>query len=147
MERLLVKDWMTPDPITVDPDTTLPAAYHLMKLNAIRRLPVVDKEGRLVGIVTLGDIREARPKESTALNIWELHSLAASLTVRDFMSPHPITVTPDTSIQQAAKLLLEHKIGGLPVVEQDRLVGIITETDIFRLLVEQFPEPESAPET
>ena len=142
MERLLVKDWMTPDPITVEPDTTLPAAYHLMKLNQIRRLPVVDSQGRLVGIVTLGDIREARPKESATLSIWELHSMVAGLQVQEFMSPQPITVTPDTPIREAAQLMLQHKVGGLPVVEEGRLVGIITDSDIFRLLVERLPEPE-----
>ncbi|RME46677.1 MAG: CBS domain-containing protein [Chloroflexi bacterium] len=147
MEQLLVKDWMTTDPITVEPETTLPAAYHLMKLNRIRRLPVVDSQGKLVGIVTLGDIREARPKESTALSIWELHSMVAGLEVREFMSPQPITVTPDTPIRQAAQLMLQHKIGGLPVVDQGRLVGIITDSDIFRLLVERLPEIEAGPAT
>lgn len=146
MERLLVRDWMTSDPITVEPETTLPAVYHLMKLNEIRRLPVVDGEGRLIGIVTQGDIREARPKESTTLNIWELHTLVAGLVVRDFMSPQPITVTPDTSVKQAARLMLHHKVGGLPVVDEQRVVGIITESDIFRLLVDQLPEPSVKPD-
>jgi CBS domain-containing protein len=140
MKQWLVKDWMTSDPVTVDPRATLPAAYHLMKLNRIRRLPVVDDAGRLIGIVTLGDIREARPKETETLNIWELHFKVAGLEVRDFMTPQPITVTPDTPIQQAARLMLQHKIGGLPVVDAGHLVGIITESDIFRLLVEQLPE-------
>lgn len=142
MKRLLVKDWMTLDPITVEPETTLPAAHHIMKLNDIRRLPVVDSQGRLVGIVTLGDIREARPKESTVLSIWELHSLVAGLEVREFMTRQPFTVLPDTPIRDAAQLMLRHKIGGLPVVDQGRLVGIITDSDIFRLLVEQLPELE-----
>ena len=140
MERLLVRDWMTPDPVTVDPETSLSAAYHLMKLNDVRRLPVVDDDGRLLGIVTIGDIREARPKESEHLSIWELHVKVASLKVREFMTPHPITVTPDTSIKQAAQLMLQHKIGGLPVVEGGKLVGIITDSDIFRLLVERLPD-------
>lgn len=146
MERLLVKDWMTPNPITVEPETTLPAAYHVMKLNDIRRLPVVDSQGRVVGIVTMGDIREARPKQSAVLNLWELHSLAASLEVQDFMTPHPVTVTPETPIRKAAEFMLQHKVGGLPVVEGGRLVGIITDSDIFRLLVEQLPELEVEPE-
>jgi len=143
MEQLMVRDWMTPDPITVEPRTTLPAAYYLMKLNHIRRLPVVDHESRLVGIVTLGDIREARPKESTRLNLWEHHFLTASLEVQDFMSPNPVAVAPDTSIRHAAQLMLQRKIGGLPVVDGGRLVGILTESDLLRLLVEQLlPEPE-----
>jgi CBS-domain-containing membrane protein len=140
MESLLVRDWMSKDPVTIEPQTTLPAAYHLMKLNRIRRLPVVDHEGRLLGIVTQGDIREARPKESISLSIWELHFRVASLEAKDFMTPNPVTVTPETSIKQAAQLMLQHKIGGLPVVEAKRLVGVITESDIFRLLVEQLPD-------
>lgn len=143
MQQLLVRDWMTPNPITVEANTTLPAVYHIMKLNNIRRLPVVDSQGRLIGIVTLGDIREARPKTSAVLNILELHSLVAGLEVREFMSPEPITVAPDTSIRQAAQLMMHHKIGGLPVVDTGRLVGIITDSDIFRLLVEQLPENNS----
>lgn len=147
MEQILVKDWMTPDPITVDSQTTLPVAYYLMKLNNIRRLPVVDLEGRLVGIVTLGDIREARPKESSRLNIWELHFSAASLEVRDFMSLQPIAVTPDTPIDQAVRLMLEHKIGGLPVVDGGQLVGILTESDLLRLLAVQLHrDTETEPE-
>lgn len=144
MERLLVRDWMTPNPITVEAETTLPAAYHVMKLNGIRRLPVVDSHGRLIGVVTLGDIREARPKSSATLNILELHSLVAGLEVRDFMSRQPITVAPDTPIRRAAQLMLHHKIGGLPVVDMGRLVGIITDSDIFRVLVEQLPENDPA---
>lgn len=143
MDEILVRDWMTPNPITVDPETTLPAAYYLMKLNNIRRLPVVNSEQRLVGIVTLGDIREARPKESARLNVWELHFLTASLEVRDFMSPEPITVAPDTPVSQAARLMLEHKMGGLPVVEAGKVVGIITESDLLRLLVDRFLTPDT----
>lgn len=142
MKQWLVKDWMTSNPITVDPKTTLPAAYHLMKLNRIRRLPVVNDEGQLVGIVTLGDIREARPKESKSSSAWELHLLIAGLETRDFMSPNPITVAPETPVKQAAQLMLQHKIGGLPVIDADSVVGIITESDICRVLIERLPEPD-----
>jgi acetoin utilization protein AcuB len=146
MEHLLVKAWMTSDPITVDPEATLSTCYHLMRLNGIRRLPVVDSAGRLVGIVTLGDIREGRPKRRPTEDIpltsdmWERHLLVASREVREFMSPSPITVEPDTPVKEAARLMLEHKIGGLPVVDEGRVVGIITESDVFRLLVGQLPE-------
>lgn len=136
VRRHLVKDWMTPDPITIGPDTTLPEANHLMKECDIRRLLVVE-DCRLVGIVTLGDIREASPSCATSLSFYELNYLIARLTVREIMTPDPITVSLDTSIEAAARLMLEHKFGGLPVCEGDRLVGIITETDIFRLLVNE----------
>lgn len=149
MERLLVQDWMTIEPITIDMQTNLSTAYHLMRLNHVRRLPVLDQRGKLVGIITQGDIREARPKEHAApgkVPSWELHILAASLEAKDFMTPNPVVVKPETPIREAARLMLEHKIGGLPVVAQkegqERIVGILTESDLCRFLVEQVPEPE-----
>lgn len=136
MHKNLVRDWMTPNPITIDPKTTLPEAHKLMKECHIRRLPVVDR-GKLVGIVTLGDIREAEPSDATALSIFELNYLIARLTVDRIMTRNPITIKPEADIREAAQVMLEHKIGGLPVVENDKLVGIITESDIFRVLVQQ----------
>ena len=134
VRRHLVKDWMTPDPVIIDPRTTLPEAGRLMKECNIRRLPVVEN-GRLVGIVTLGDIREASPSNATSLSIYELNYLLSRLTVGEIMTRDPISIAPDTSIEAAARLMLERKIGGLPVIEGDKVVGIITESDIFRLLV------------
>lgn len=139
MNNTLVRDWMTRDPITVGLKTSLPEAHKLMKECHIRRLPVIDHD-RLVGIVTLGDIREASPSDATSLSIFELHYLLAKLTIAEMMTRDPITVTPDATIRDAAKLMLEHKIGGLPVVENGKLVGIITESDIFRVLAQE-PEP------
>lgn len=136
MKSLTVKDWMTPNPITVTPSTTVPEANTLMKQGRIRRLPVVDN-GRLVGIVTLGDIREASPSDATSLSIYELNYLVAQLTIEKIMTRDPITITPDATIHKAARLLLEHKIGSLPVVADGRLIGIITESDIFRVLVRE----------
>lgn len=133
-KRHLVKDWMTPDPITIAPTTTLPEAHRLMKECAIRRIPVVE-QGRLVGIVTLGDIREASPSQATSLSIYEMNYLISRLTVEQIMTRDPISITPDTSIEAAARLMLDHKIGGLPVIDGERVAGIITESDIFRLLV------------
>ncbi len=134
VRRRMVKDWMTPDPIIIDPRTTLPEAARLMKECSIRRLPVVE-DGRLVGIVTLGDIREASPSNATALSIYELNYLLSRLTIGEIMTREPISIAPDTSIEAAARLMLERKIGGLPVVDAGKVVGIITESDIFRLLV------------
>ncbi len=144
MRRQHVKDWMTVDPVTIGPQTTLPEANRLMKECNIRRLPVVD-QGKLVGIVTLSDIREASPSNATALSIYELNYLLARLTVGEIMTRDPFTVAPDTSIEAAARLMLDHKIGSLPVVQETRLVGIITESDIFRMLVlEGEPRPTFA---
>jgi acetoin utilization protein AcuB len=130
-----VRDWMTANPITISPRTTLPEAHQIMKEKRIRRLPVVDENGRLVGIVTLGDVREASPSDATSLSIFELNYILARLTVDKIMTRKVITVTPDTPIYETARLMLEHKIGGLPVVEDGRVVGIITESDIFKMVV------------
>lgn len=134
MNDKLVRDWMTSDPITITGQTVLPEAHRLMKEHGIRRLPVVEN-GKLVGIVTLGDIREAEPSDATSLSIFELHYLLAKLPVSQFMTRDPITVTPLTPIGRAAQIMLENKIGGLPVVDRGKLVGIITESDIFRMLI------------
>jgi CBS domain-containing protein len=132
-----VSDWMTANPISITPETNLPKAHQLMKEYKVRRLPVVDN-GILVGIVTLGDIREASPSDATALSIYELNYLLSNLTVRDIMTPNPVTVSPSTSLHDAAKLMLEKKIGGLPVMDEGALVGIMTESDVFRAVMEIF---------
>ncbi len=142
MRKNHVRDWMTPNPISIDPKTTLPEAHKLMKECHIRRLPVVDR-GKLVGILTLGDIREASPSDASALSIFELNYLLAKLTVENIMTRDPLTIAPGATIREAAQLMLDHKIGSLPVVEGEKLVGIITESDIFRVLVQE-PEPSNA---
>ncbi len=129
-----VKDWMSGKVITITPDQTLPDAHEIMKKRKIRRLPVVEN-GELVGILTLGDLREAGPSDATTLSIFEMNYLLARLKVREIMTTDPLTVTPQTSLTDAAKLMLHHKIGGLPVVEGNTVVGIITESDIFRAYV------------
>jgi len=134
VKQALVRDWMSKDVLTVDPKTPIAEAYRLMKERKVRRLPVV-KDGRLIGIVTLGDVREASPSSATSLSIWELNYLWAQLTVDRVMKTHVITIAPDATIMDAASLMLEHKISGLPVVDDGTLVGIITESDIFRMLV------------
>lgn len=142
MKDLLVKDWMTQKVITVDTRTTLPEAHKLMRINGIRRLPVVEK-GKVVGIVTRSDIREASPSEATSLSVWELHYLLSKLDVGHIMTREPIVVSPEATIKEAAKAMYENKIGGLPVVGSDgRLQGIITESDIFRILISWFDEQE-----
>jgi CBS domain-containing protein len=134
MNTQLVRDWMTTHPITIAPTTTLPEAQQIMMENHIRRLPVVWHD-KLVGILTFGDIREAKPSDATTLSVYELNYLLDRLTVKSIMTPDPITIHPDESIRQAARLMLEYKIGGLPVVENGEVLGILTETDFCRLLV------------
>ena len=111
----------------------------------IRRLPVVDEDKNLIGIVTLGDIREASPSDATSLSIWELNYLLEKLQVRRIMTPNPVTVYTNDTIATAARLMLENKISGLPVLDptDDSLVGIITESDIFSLVAQTWEEPEA----
>lgn len=136
MKKSLVRDWMTSDPVTIEPKVTLPEAQKLMKDRRIRRLLVLHR-GRLVGIVTQGDIRGAEPSEASTLSIFETHYLLAKLTVEKIMTWEPVTISPEATVSQAAQLMLEHKIGGLPVVDNEQLIGIITESDIFRVLVQE----------
>lgn len=135
MKLELVRDWMSRDVITVTPETLLPDADRLMVSHVIRRLPVV-ADGRLVGIVTYGDIRSARPSRASSLSIWELNYLVNRLTVAEIMTRQPITISQDATIGEAAQLMLKNMISGLPVLDnQGNLVGIITESDIFRMVV------------
>lgn len=138
MKKELVKDWMTRDVVTISSDMTLPEAHRLMIDRKIRRLPVVD-HGRLVGIVTRGDIRGAEPSGATSLSIWEVNYLLARLKIGELMSSNPATISAEATIGEAARLMLEKKISGLPVVDQARqVVGIITESDIFRMVVQEW---------
>ena len=145
MRNELVANWMSPDVITVTPDTSLTDADNLLHEYNIRRLPVIDAENNMLGILTLGDIREASASDATSLNIWELNYLLEKLAVRKIMTPNPITVYVNDSIATAASMMLENKIIGLPVLDpaDDSLVGIITESDIFSMVVQTWEEFES----
>jgi CBS domain-containing protein len=144
MKQEIIADWMTKDPITITPDTTLPEAHRLMKKHGIRRLPVM-KNKRLVGIVTLGDVRGAEPSGATVLSIWEINHLVSRLKVEELMTPNPIVVHEDAEVGEAAHLMLRYKISGLPVVDDNgELVGIITESDMFRMVVHDWLQ-ESEP--
>lgn len=139
MQKELVKDWMTKDVISVTTDTKLPEAHRLMTEHDIRRLPVVDSEGALVGIVTRGDVRGAEPSTGTSLNIWEVNYLLGKLRVQEIMTEVPLTITWDATIGKASRTMLEHKVSGLPVLDsKGQLAGIITESDIFRLVVQMW---------
>jgi len=144
MKTELVKDWMTPNPICASPDMPLPEAHQLMKDHHVRRLPVVDAQGKLVGIVTRGDIRGAEPSEATSLSIYEVHYLLGRLTLDHIMTRNPVTVRPNTTLQEAAYLMLRHKIAGLPVMDGGHVVGILTESDLFRLVVKMWEKEEQA---
>ncbi len=136
MKKELVKDWMTTDVLTVLPETSLPEAHQIMVSEEIRRLPVVDDEGRLIGMVTLGDVRGAQPSPATSLSIWEMNYVLSNLKIEKIMSPNPITIHPEQTIGEAARIMLENRISGIPVVNAEgRICGIITESDIFSMVV------------
>lgn len=133
---MLVRDRMTPNPITITPDISVTEALRLMGDKKIRRLPVVERNGKLVGIVSDRDLFQASPSPATSLAIWEIHDLLAKLTVDKTMATDVITVTEDTPLEEAARVMVDRRIGGLPVMKGDELVGIITESDLFQALLE-----------
>jgi CBS domain-containing protein len=141
MKKEYVRDWMTPEPTTIDPGLSVSGAYRLMKDRRIRRLPVVEGD-RLVGIVTLGDLRAAVASPEANLDIFEMAFHMERFTVMQIMTHQVVTVTPDTPIEIACELMLKHKIGGLPVVTDRRLVGILSESDIFRLVAQHWSKGE-----
>lgn len=136
---MMVKDWMTPNPVVITPDKTVPEAAALIKKGGFRRLPVV-RDGSLVGIVTDRDIKEAMPSDATSLSVWELNYLIAKLSIGEIMTKEPITVGDAMPLQTAAKLMLERRVGGLPVVHEGTLVGIITVTDVLKAFLNREAE-------
>lgn len=138
MKGHLVKDIMTVDVLSIAPDSTLPEARRLMSSKKVRRLPVVDA-GKLVGIISLSDVDEASPSGASTLSIWELNYVLAKLQVKEVMTRDPITVTPETTVGETARLMAQKKIGGIPVVDAaGALAGIVTESDIFRLVAQEW---------
>jgi acetoin utilization protein AcuB len=137
-KKLLVQDIMTRDPLTVTPETSLIDAYEVMTDNEIRRLPVLTAD-ELVGIVTLSDILGTIPSMLADADV-ETKLLLSARKVRSVMSWSPVTVDPEDTIQDAAERMLDEQVSGLPVISGGNLVGIITESDIFRLVVESWAE-------
>jgi len=132
---MLVERWMKANPITVGPLDSFRHAMNLIRQRGIRHLPVVEG-GRLVGIVTDRDVRQASPSAATSLEVHELHYLLEKIKIRDIMTSEVVTATPEMPIEAAARLMLTHRIGSLPVLRGMALVGIITETDILSAFVE-----------
>jgi acetoin utilization protein AcuB len=110
-------------------------ALNLMKREKIRRTPVI-KDDRLVGIVSDKDLLNASPSPATSLSVWEINYLLSKITVHEVMTKNVLTVTEDTPIEEAARIMVDNKIGGLPVMQEEMLVGIITETDLFKVFLE-----------
>jgi len=133
---MLVGERMTRNPVTITEDTSLDDALHLMRERKVRRFPILDTAGHLVGIISDKDLLHAAPSPASTLSVYEMHYLLAKLTVKKVMSSPVITVGPDTPVEVAARIMADNKIGGLPVMDDGNLVGIITETDIFKVLLE-----------
>lgn len=132
---MLVRNWMTSKVITVTPDTSLLKIGKIMKDNNIRRVPVLDAEGRVIGIVSDRDVRDASPSKATTLDMYEMHYLLAEIRASNIMNSNPITVKSTDTVEKAAMLMLDNRIGGLPVVDDGKLVGIISDQDVFKALV------------
>ena len=135
---MLVRERMSCHPATITPDIPITEALRLMRDRQVRRLPVLDQEGNLIGIVSEKDLLYASPSPATSLSIYEMHYLLSQLRIQELMTKDVITVTPDTLLEEAARIMVDNKIGGLPVTEGRKLLGIITQTDIFEVLLEQF---------
>jgi len=132
---MFVRDRMTVNPVVIKADASIADALAVMKEKKVRRLPVLDAKGKLVGIVSEKDLLYASPSPSTSLSVWEINTLVGRLKVESVMAKKVLTVAEDMPIEEAARLMAEKKIGGLPVVKNDKLVGIVTETDLFRAFV------------
>jgi len=132
---MLVRDRMSKDVVVISSSTTILEAEKIMKEKEIRRLPVVDRE-KLVGIVTFNDLLEAEPSKATTLSRFELTYLLSKMTVAEIMKKKVITIKPDIPIEEAAFIMKNNKVGGLPVIEETRVMGMITESDVFEVLVE-----------
>ena len=132
---MFVTDWMTKQVVTVTPESSVSDALHLMKEKRIKHLPVV-KDGRLAGMLSDRDVKAYSPSKATTLDVYELHYLLAKAKVSEAMSHETVTAEPFTPVEEAARVMLEKNVGCLPVLEGDLLVGIISDRDIFRALVD-----------
>lgn len=133
---MLVQELMTKNPQTISPETSVPDALSLMRQKKVRRLPVLDKTGKLVGIVSDQDLLYASPSPATSLSVFEINSLIAKITVAHVMTKKVVTITEDLPVEEAARIMADKKIGGLPVMKGAKLAGIVTETDLFRALLQ-----------
>ncbi len=136
---MFVRDRMSSPAVTVKPDTPFQQTMRLMKEKGFGRFPVVDDQGKIVGIVSEVDLMHASPSPATSLSVWELHDLLSRLQIQEIMTQEVVTTSPGATIEEAASQMVKHQIGALPVVNPENLVvGIITETDIFQTFVDLF---------
>jgi acetoin utilization protein AcuB len=132
---MLVGERMSHPVIVVTPDMTVLDAVDLLRREHIRRAPVV-QDGKLVGIVSEKDMLNASPSAATLLSVWEVNYLVSKIKVKDVMTKRVLTTTEDTPIEEAARVMADSRVGGLPVLRDGKVVGIITETDVFKIMLE-----------
>ncbi|NCC64236.1 MAG: CBS domain-containing protein [Spirochaetia bacterium] len=135
---MIIERRMTRNPVTATPDMSIAEASNLMKQEKVHRLPVLDKEKRLVGIITEKDILYATPSPASSLSIHEMAYLLSKLTVKKLMSKNVVTITKDTTVEEAARMMVDQDLSSLPVLEGDKLIGIVTKSDMFKILLELF---------
>lgn len=140
---MLVRQRMTERLVTIKPDMPVAEALSIMRQNKIRRLPIVNKRGKLIGIVSEKDLLYASPSPATSLSVYEVGYLLSKLKVHDIMTEELITVDADAPLEEAARIMIDNQVSGLPVMERGDLVGIITETDIFKTVLEMLGARES----
>lgn len=140
---MLIRERMSHPVITVSADMSMQEALDHMRKEHIRRLPVINKRGQLVGIVTETDLAKASPSQATTLSVWEIRELVSKVKVEEIMTPDVVTVTDDTPIEEAARIMADCNVSGLPVMREGKLVGLITETDLFKIFLELFGARES----
>ena len=129
---------MTLNPVTISPDASVVEASELMKREKVHRLPVLDKDKKLVGVISEKDILYASPSPASSLSIHEMAYLLSQLTVRKLMTKNPVTVSKDIPVEEAARIMVDQDLSCLPVVEDGRLVGIVSKSDLFKILIELF---------
>lgn len=140
---MLVRERMSQPVISVPEDMPVLDALAKMKNEKVSRFPVVNKKGKMVGIVSDDDLLNASPSSATTLSVWEINSLLNKLTVERVMTQKVITIDDDTPIEEAARIMTDNRIGGMPVLQNGALVGMITETDLFRVFLELLGARES----
>ncbi|MEA5027522.1 MAG: CBS domain-containing protein [Sphaerochaeta associata] len=135
---MIIERRMTRNPVTATPDMSIAEASALMKQEKVHRLPVLDKDKKLVGIITEKDILYATPSPASSLSIHEMAYLLSKLTVKKLMSKNVVTINKDTTVEEAARMMVDQDLSSLPVLEGDKLIGIVTKSDMFKILLELF---------
>ena len=135
---MIIERRMTKNPVTIGPDANVVEASELMKKEKVHRLPVLDKDKNLIGVISEKDILFASPSPASSLSIHEMAYLLSKLTVRKLMTKDPVTITKDTTVEEAARLMVDQDLSCLPVVEDGKLVGIVSKSDMFKILLELF---------